>query len=157
MFRGNGRGNVYEQDGRIDEFRQTNGTICRFDFGESRMGRSVVFGRKELPLFEFLGHPQNHIVVFRVNHRREVVFARFEQDIEDLRVVELEHFVSHVDFQTGDSGLAEEWELGEGERRRVTEDDMEGVVGIRASGGFGVSGFERREDTFFRSGLWGEG
>lgn len=83
----------------VDQLGQRNRAIGGFGLDNLRPRSSMVFGRKQFPLLQFLGHPVEDVAVLGVDHRGDTLFPRRQQDVQDLIVAELQCFVGHVYFQ----------------------------------------------------------
>jgi len=88
---------------------------------------------------EALGQPLDAVGVLGVDHRHRTVLARDGQHIEDLAVVELQVVVGHVDLERRVAlGDQRRQFFVEHRRRRIADDQVEGVVHVRPALGAAV-------------------
>ncbi len=119
---------TYDQDRSVDDRRQSDSTIRSFRFHNLRTGCSVILWRIQSFALELISHPGEYIPIFRVDQCRDTIPARFQKDVEDLVVAELESFVCHVDLQTRDALFAKCRKFGEDVWSRIGDEEVEGVI-----------------------------
>ncbi len=102
-----------------------------------RLGERVVRDRMELrrdvpPREQALRDPANHVVVLGVHHHQRAFFAGNGHHIEQLRVVELQLVVGHVDLERRDAGSDRSWQIDrQGLLVGIGQDQVEGVIDHR--------------------------
>lgn len=119
---------MHDQDRCVDDRRQSDSTIRSLRFHNLRTGCSVVLRRVQPSGLELFSHPGEYIPILGVDQCRDTVSARFQKNVEDLVVAELECFVCHVDLQTRYALFAKGRKFGEDVWGRIGDEEVEGVV-----------------------------
>ncbi len=130
---------MHDQDRHVDQFGQCDGAVRGLALDQHRPRVGMKARRGAAGGFQPLGQPLDAVGVLGMDHRHRAVLARDRQHVEDLAVVELQVVVGHVDLERG-VALGDQCRqfLFQHRRRRVADDQVEGVVHMRLALGAAV-------------------